>query len=175
MYSHRSQDLINPIATRARLGGLTVVLALSAIAVVGCTSSRDGSAAKSGTSTTAAAQSPDGSSHASAGATAPSSTTDRSAAATQVCRVISLNLDVLTKAATSPDDPSLDQGIAQLRQLHDAAPTEIKGDIQVIADFDQKVLDAVRSGGSPDDIQETPELTAALSHEAQWVATHCPR
>ena len=86
--------------------------------------------------------------------------------------MISLNADVLTKAAT-PNDPSVDRAIAQLRQLRDTAPPEISADIQVIADFDQKLITANR-GGSPGPIPETPELTTAVTHLGHWIAAHCP-
>jgi hypothetical protein len=90
------------------------------------------------------------------------------------CHEISLNLSFLTTAATSPDDPSLDQGIAAMRHLAEIAPAEIKPDIGVIADFDQHLLDQLRAGQRPE-VKETPELTAALSHEAKWTAAHCAR
>lgn len=113
--------------------------------------------------------------HRSAGSipTANVSPANGTASDQDVCHAISLNLGLLTKAAASPDDPSLDQTIAQLRQLRDVVPAEISGDLQVIADFDLKVLTALRSGRSPDNIQETPQLTAALSHQARWAAQHC--
>jgi hypothetical protein len=93
----------------------------------------------------------------------------------QLCNAISLNMSVLTKAAGSPDDPSLAEGIALIRRLRDTAPPEIKDDLQVIADFDEKLLATARSGGSPDGVAETPQLTQALSREARWTAAHCPR
>jgi hypothetical protein len=101
--------------------------------------------------------------------------TDASASTQQLCNAISLNMSVLTKAAGSPDDPSLAEGIALIRRLRDTAPAEIKDDLQVIADFDEKLLATARSGGSPDGVAETPQLTQALSHEARWTAAHCPR
>ena len=64
------------------------------------------------------------------------------------------------------------QGIAKLRHLADTAPAEIQPDLTVIADFDQNVLDQIQAGRAPE-IKETPELTAALSHEATWAAAHC--
>ena len=79
---------------------------------------------------------------------------------------------MLTTAATAPDDPTLEEGIAKLRHLADIAPAEIKNDLTVIAAFDQSILDQVRSGKRPE-VKETPELTAALSHEARWTAAHC--
>jgi hypothetical protein len=148
--------------------GLSLALALAAVIIAGCSSSHHPAAAAKADSPTGT-----GPSRTVVAATAPGSSPHDSVA--RDCQVMTLNLGVLTKAATTPNDPSLDQGIAQLRQLHDRAPAEIKGDLQVIADFDQQVLDAVRSGGSPDAIRETPALTDALSHEARWVATHCRR
>jgi hypothetical protein len=84
-------------------------------------------------------------------------------------------VSVLTKAAASPNDPSLPESIALIRRLRDTAPAEIKNDLQVIADFDDKLLATARSGGSPDGVAETPQLTQALSHEASWTGAHCPR
>jgi hypothetical protein len=52
---------------------------------------------------------------------------------------------------------------------------EIQDDLRVIADFDQKIIEATRNAGSPRGIQEKPALTHALSHETQWAATHCAR
>ena len=105
--------------------------------------------------------------------TATLGATHRSAAIAQTCRAISLNLTVVTRAATAPSNPSVDHVIAQLQHLRDNAPPEIKHDLQVIADFDQKTVAALRSGQSPDSIQETPKLTAALAHQARWSAQHC--
>jgi hypothetical protein len=106
---------------------------------------------------------------------APRPATDDSAGTQRLCNAISLNLSMLTKAAESPNDPSLTESIALIRRLRDTAPTEIKNDLQVIADFDDKLLATARSGGSPDGVAETPQLTQALSHEARWTAAHCPR
>ena len=90
----------------------------------------------------------------------------------QFCRAISMNLSVLTRAASSPDDPAVEQGIAELRKLAEIAPAAIKHDLTVTADFDERVLDQIRAGDSPG-VKETPELTTALSDEANWVAAHC--
>jgi hypothetical protein len=108
-------------------------------------------------------------------ASAPPTGAGDPASTRQLCNAISLNLSVLTKAAQSPNDPSLTQSIALIRRLRDTAPTEIKDDLQVIADFDDHLLATARSGASPDGVAETPQLTQALSHEAHWTAAHCPR
>jgi hypothetical protein len=98
-----------------------------------------------------------------------------SAPAGQVCQAITLSLPVLTTVAQSPDDPSIDEGIAQLRALRDTAPAGIRNDLQVIADFDDEMVTTVRSGRSPANLAETPRVTQALSREAQRTAAHCPR
>jgi hypothetical protein len=90
-----------------------------------------------------------------------------------VCRAISVNLNFLTAVAGSSEDPALDEHIAQLTRLVDTAPAEIKGDLQVVLQFDQRSLSAIQAGQSPDSIQETPELTAALTHVARWISAHC--
>jgi hypothetical protein len=115
----------------------------------------------------------------SASSTAPSPNVGSPATSTgdrtsdqQFCQAISLNLAFLTTAATSPDDPTLDQGLARIRQLSTVAPAQLGNDLTVIADFDQHVLDQLRAGRRPE-IKETPELTSALSDEAKWTAAHC--
>ena len=172
MSARSFRELTNPIPNRVRLGALSAVLALSAIIMTGCSSTHH--AVPAGAVTASAAQSAAGEASRSAngGPNAPSSTTDDAAAVNGVCQVISLNADVLTKAAT-PNDPSVDRAIAHLRQLRDTAPPEISADIQVVADFDQKLITANR-GGSPGPIPETPELTTAVTHLGHWIAAHCP-
>ena len=88
------------------------------------------------------------------------------------CQVLAANLDLLEQA-TSGDGPDLQGAIARMRSLERSAPVEIRPDVKVIADFDQHVLDTVSTAGSSGDIRETPQLSAALSHEAAWVSKHC--
>ena len=90
-----------------------------------------------------------------------------------MCQAITLSMSVLTTVVASPNDPTVADGIARLRALRDIAPVEIRGDLQVIADFDANMVAAVRSGRSPEGVGETPPVTRALSHQAQWTATHC--
>lgn len=177
--SDRAASGITLAPGHVRFSGLWALLALTALITAACSSTARTAPSNpdSRASTTAAARSPVAgadSRSATVAVTAPSSAPPDVDAAKRVCQAISINLGVLTKAASSPNDPSLDQGIAQLRQLRDVAPVDIKRDLQVIADFDQKVLTVIRSGASPNDIRETPELTAALSHQSHWVAAHCP-
>jgi hypothetical protein len=162
-------------ATTSRRGLLSVGLALCVTVLAGCSTSHHDTTGTVLASTTAPAVSSteESSNPASIAATAPGSSTPGPAAAASLCRVISLNIGLLTTAATSRNDPELQQTVSQLRQLSDVAPAEIKADLRVIADFDQKVLATVRAGGSPDAVEETPELNAALNHEAQWTAAHC--
>jgi hypothetical protein len=140
----------------------TCCASLAAVSVVVAVISACGSAGHSATAPAAA--------QASAG-----SVTGDAASTQQLCTAISLNLSVLTKAAGSPNDPSLAESIALIRRLRDTAPAEIKDDLQVIADFDDELLATARSGGSPNGVAETPQLTQALSHEERWTAAHCPR
>jgi hypothetical protein len=58
--------------------------------------------------------------------------------------------------------------------LRDTAPAEIEDDLQMIADLGDQLLAAARSGGSPDGVAETPQLTQALSHEPRGAAAQCP-
>ena len=89
------------------------------------------------------------------------------------CKTISDSLRLLASAASQGrNNPGLDEMLGLIKTLRDTAPSAIRGDLQVIADFDQKVVDAVLSGRHPD-IAETPQLTAAMRHEAAWTATHC--
>lgn len=90
----------------------------------------------------------------------------------RTCQVLAANLDFLEQA-TSGSDPDLQGAIVRMRSLERSAPVEIQPDVKVIADFDQHVLDAVSTGGSAADIRETPQLSAALLHEAAWVSNHC--
>jgi hypothetical protein len=89
------------------------------------------------------------------------------------CKTISDSLRLLVSAAShGRDNPGLKEMLGLIKTLRETAPSAIRGDLQVIADFDQKVVDAVRSGQQPD-IGETPQLTAAMRHEAAWTGTHC--
>jgi hypothetical protein len=90
------------------------------------------------------------------------------------CQVLAANLALLEQAATQGGNPDLRRAIARMRALERSAPVEIQPDVKVTADFDQDVLDEVSSGGSAGGIRETPQLSAALDHEAAWVSVHCP-
>lgn len=74
---------------------------------------------------------------------------DDSANTEHLCHAISLNLSILTKAPRSPNDPFLTESITRIRRLRDSAPTEIKDDLQVIADFDDKLLATARARWIP--------------------------
>jgi len=144
-------------------------LALAAAVLAGCSSSHDASATQRDVpSAHSSAAAP---AHRSVGSSPPAST--HGAQPLAACQAIVRNLDLLTKVATPSGNPDLARSIKEFRALADTAPAEIRPDLRVIADFDQKLLDTVRAGGSPDDVAETPELTAALSHEAAWTAAHC--
>jgi hypothetical protein len=152
-------------------------LALCAGLLAGCGSSAHQTVAAAQPSSAAAAHSPESRPSkppADATTSARPGPGDPASTAT-FCRAISQNLAFLTTAATSPDNPTLDEGIRQINRLADGAPTEIRGDLRLIAQFDQRLLPPLRAGQSPDSIEETPELTAALTHEAQWTAAHCAR
>jgi hypothetical protein len=161
---------------RARTGGLSLVLALGAITLAGCGSSTHRSAADPvrpvvhGGSTAADPASPPPSGPATA---AGPTSTGGGASVAAVCHALSINLNALGRIADSPDNPDAKQSIVQLRHLADVAPSAIKHDLQVIADFDEKLLDDVRAGKSVDSVQETPELTAAQAHEARWIRANC--
>jgi len=88
------------------------------------------------------------------------------------CQILAANLDLLEQA-TSGGGPDLQGAIARMRSLERSAPVEIQPDIKVIADFDQHVLDSVSTAATSGDIRETPQLSAALAHEAAWVSKHC--
>jgi hypothetical protein len=89
------------------------------------------------------------------------------------CRVLSSDLALLTAAAGDDADADLSSAMGHMRDFERSAPAEIRPDIKVIADFDQRLLDAVSSGGSPAAIDETPQLSAALTHLASWEGTNC--
>ena len=148
-------------APRSRVAVLGVALAAAALA--GCSSSHTGSAGRTHVPAV----------HSSAAAPAHRSASPQGARPDAACQAIFRNLDLLTKVATPSGNPDLARSIKEFRALAATAPAEIRPDLRVIADFDQKLLDAVQAGNSPDDIAETPELTAALSHEAAWTAAHC--
>jgi hypothetical protein len=90
------------------------------------------------------------------------------------CRVLAANLALLERAATQGGNADLPRAIAGMRALERSAPVEIRADVKVIADFDQDVVDAITTGSSTGVIRETPQLRAALTHEATWVSKHCP-
>jgi hypothetical protein len=168
---------LHPRTARSRTGGLSLVLALGVITLAGCGSSVQGSGSSpvrppnGGASTRAdPASTPLPSS---AEVTSTTSSPDGPASVASVCHVLSINLDALTKIASSPNDPDVDHVIAQLRHLGDVAPAEIKNDLRVIADFDEKLVTDLRSGKPVDSIQETPALTSALAHEAKWIRANC--
>ena len=62
--------------------------------------------------------------------------------------------------------------LKRLHTLAASAPSAIRSDLGVIADFDQKIVDGFASG-KPPAIEETPELKAAMLHEALWVQKNC--
>ena len=112
-----------------------------------------------------------GSARGSHGSSTPSARVTVSPAA--ACKTISDSLRILVSAASQGrDNPGLKDMVGLIRAMRDTAPSAIRVDLQVIADFDQKVVDAVLSGTRPD-TAETPQLTAAMKHEAAWTATHC--
>lgn len=169
----RSMSTPAPIPRRfrpRRLAYLSAVLAFGAALTSACSSS---SPAPQAATAAASSQSASARPTSARRSTAPSAVPDSSGSA-QVCQGIRLNLSVLTKAAGSPNDPSVKDEITQIRKLIALAPAEIKGDLTVIADFDEKILAELSSGAGPDVIAETPQLTRALSHEAGWTATHRP-
>jgi hypothetical protein len=88
------------------------------------------------------------------------------------CKAISTTEGILTTAATSPHDPTLPEMLKRLHTLAASAPSAVRGDLAAIADFDQKIVDALETGKSPD-IAETPALKASLLHEALWVQKNC--
>ncbi len=91
----------------------------------------------------------------------------------EACKTISDSLRLLVSAAShGRDNPGLKQMLGLIKTLRETAPSAIRGDLQVIADFDQKIVDAVLSGQQPA-IAQTPRLAAAMRHEAVWSATHC--
>ena len=145
--------------------GLAAALMLAA-ACSSNSNSHNEPAASGGVSTAAAAAS-------SPRATSTPAEAPGTAALKPTCQVLPANLTFLLGAATSGGAVKLADAITRMRQLEQSAPTGIRPDIKVITDFDQKVLDTVSAGGSPDEIGETPELTAALKHEAAWVSKNC--
>ena len=158
-----------------RMAVLLVCLSAVAVAAAGCSSPQALSATSTPSTpgavpqTNPVTQSREPSGPPTSTDTAPTRAT---ASNTDICRAISESLSVLATAASSPDNPTLQEGVDRIRQLAGQAPPDIKGDLTVIADFDQSVVDRVRTGKAPE-INETPELTAAMSHEATWTATHC--
>jgi hypothetical protein len=91
------------------------------------------------------------------------------------CKTISDSLRILVSAASQGrDNPGLKDMLGLIKTLRDTAPSAIRVDLKVIADFDQKVVDAVLSGKQPH-VAETPQLTAAMEHEAEWTGMHCGR
>jgi hypothetical protein len=90
------------------------------------------------------------------------------------CKAISDSLALLTGITGPGGAPDLGKAVSRMRQLQATAPPEIRGDIKVIADFDEAIMDAVRSGTRPN-LAETPALSAAMRHEATWTARHCGR
>ncbi len=173
-------------------GGMRARWVLAAFASVlvlsgcGSSSSTGASVAPTGASASvrpsvADSSTPSPASQAAASTAPPSSTAAPASPATTsaagesdaaACRTISDSLRVLTTAAQGPDNPGLKEMTALIKKLRGAAPSAIRGDLQVIADFDQHIVDAVLSGKQPE-IKETPQLTAAMEHEASWTATHC--
>jgi ABC-type glycerol-3-phosphate transport system substrate-binding protein len=115
------------------------------------------------------------SARASVSAAAPSSSAPIAAGGSDAaaCKTISDSLRLLVSAASrGQDNPGLKEMSGLIKTLRETAPSAIRGDLQVIADFDQKIVDAVLSGRQPE-IAETPQLTAAMKHQAEWTATHC--
>jgi hypothetical protein len=153
--------------------GLRLASVLAALVVAsGCGSASGSQSSGAPSARASASMSPAVPSAASAvrSPTAPARVGGSDAAA---CRTISDSLRILVSAASQGrNNPGLKEMLGLIKTLRGTAPSAIRGDLQVIADFDQKVVDAVLSGKQPD-IAETPQLTAAMRHEAAWTAMHC--
>jgi hypothetical protein len=71
----------------------------------------------------------------------------------------------------------LDQGVARLRELEDAAPSEIADDMKVLVDVAQQLTDALnpanRSATVPDFSSQFDKVSAASANVVRFTAANC--
>jgi len=80
-----------------------------------------------------------------------------------------------TNVATARDQ--LERGVARLRQLQDAAPSEIRDDMGVLVDVGSKLVDALdpaaQSSSPPDFASDFTKVTDASATVTKFAADHC--
>jgi hypothetical protein len=155
---------------------IVAVLSVLIVAVAACSSgsASDRPSTVSSDARTTSSQTPDPETDKSA---ASSSSTHKPAKgaereAQRTCATLSANIKLLTNAAGGGAGPQLQQQIATMRALRTTAPTAIRSDVATVAKFDQQILDTV-AADHQSGISQTPQLTTALEHIVDWIATHC--
>jgi hypothetical protein len=80
-----------------------------------------------------------------------------------------------TNVTTARDQ--LERGVARMRQLQDAAPSEIRDDMGVLVDVGSKLVDALdpaaQSGTPPDFAPDFQKVTEASAAVTKFAADNC--
>lgn len=135
-----------------------------AILTAACSANSTSSSASGARSTTGAGPA------AAARSTAASPAIPGSGNVPAFCALITKNNAILMDIAAGDTSST---GVDATKLLHDldaaaaAAPAEVKTDMQTIVDFDRQLIT------KHTDIQETPQLEAAMQHYATWTRAHC--
>jgi hypothetical protein len=69
----------------------------------------------------------------------------------------------------------LQQGVARLKELQDAAPGEIRDDMKVLVDFGEQLIGALSPSNTtvPDFSGASEKVATASGNVVQFTATHC--
>jgi len=154
---------------RQRLAAVAVLAAVP-FAVLACSSASDGTGGGPSTAPALATSNsgsttctPDSSDE------TPQSTPRADGSVTGFCKMFADGSNVLTKY--SQPDAQMDRG--QMRKdvqtVVDAAPSDIKSDVQIIAAADLAVID----GQAGPEKMQTPEVATALQNFGTWMESNC--
>ncbi len=152
---------------------IVVVFALSSLLLAACSSGDDGGGATGGTTGGTTASGETASGETASGATATGATGgDVGSIDTAQCAEVAAAMSQAANAmpdAFSGNTADLDQSLEQLRAFAEAAPEEIRADVQTIVEGYSKIVEAMQSAGyDPASGQAPPpEVIAALTELGQ--------
>ena len=84
------------------------------------------------------------------------------------------NAALAASADATGDAPAAAQLKANIQSALAAAPAEIKGDVQVMADIEMPILDGRVPQDQIDKQVGDPRMLTAMRHIAEWSRNHCP-
>lgn len=120
----------------------------------------------------ASASAPTAQTHTSAAAAASSAGGGGGVAPAGFCSAVLHNNAFMLDMANGDENPGgIDpqKVLADMQQIADEAPSEVKGDIQQIVDYDKTMF---TTKAQPDD-QDSPQLDSAMQHYLTWINEHC--